>query len=70
MHFLKVDIPFLAAMAGLQDYNGRIYFALITVDYPALTVTRPGAKLFIEEDQKMPVWYKDYFELKASEMQM
>ena len=46
MHFLKVDIPFLAAMAGLQDYNGRIYFALITVDYPALTVTRPGAKHF------------------------
>ena len=46
MHFLKVDIPFLDAMAGLQDYNGRIYFALITVDYPALTVTRPGAKHF------------------------
>ena len=44
--FLKLTFPFHAAMAGLQDYNGRLYFALITVDYPALTVTRPGAKHF------------------------
>ena len=38
--------PFHAAMARLQDYSGRTHFALITDDYPALTVTRRGAKPF------------------------
>lgn len=54
--FLQVDIPFPCCYGWAPDYSGRIYFALITVDYPVLTVTRPGAKHFSFKDQKCQVW--------------